>query len=49
MDQQKIGSFLKELRKKKHATQEQLAEALGYPGGRCPVGKPGEAFRTWTF
>lgn len=32
MDQQKIGSFLKELRKEKHATQEQLAEALGVSG-----------------
>ena len=28
MDQQKIGSFLKELRKEKNLTQEQLAEAL---------------------
>ena len=32
MDQQKIGSFLKELRKEKHATQEQLAEVLGVSG-----------------
>ena len=32
MDQQKIGSFLKELRKEKHMTQEQLAEALGVSG-----------------
>lgn len=32
MDQQKIGSFLKELRKEKHVTQEQLAEALGVSG-----------------
>ena len=28
MDQQKIGSFLKELRKEKNITQEQLAETL---------------------
>ena len=28
MDQQKIGSFLKELRKEKSITQEQLAEKL---------------------
>ena len=32
MDQQKIGSFLKELRKEKHATQERLAEVLGVSG-----------------
>lgn len=32
MDQQKIGSFFKELRKEKHVTQEQLAEALGVSG-----------------
>lgn len=29
MDQQKIGSFLKELRKGKNLTQEQLAEHFG--------------------
>lgn len=29
MDQQKVGSFLKELRKEKQLTQEQLAERLG--------------------
>ena len=29
MDQKKIGSFLKELRKEKKLTQEQLAEVLG--------------------
>lgn len=29
MDQMKIGSFLKELRKEKNVTQEQLAETLG--------------------
>ena len=28
MDQQKIGAFLKELRKEKDVTQEQLAETL---------------------
>ncbi len=33
MDQQKIGSFLKELRKEKSLTQEQLAEKL-YVSGR---------------
>ena len=32
MDQQKIGSFLKELRKEKHMTQERLAEVLGVSG-----------------
>ena len=32
MDQQKIGSFLKELRKKKNLTQEQLAEVLNVSG-----------------
>ena len=32
MDQQKIGSFLKELRKEKNLTQEQLAEKLGVSG-----------------
>lgn len=29
MDQKKTGSFLKELRKEKKLTQEQLAEVLG--------------------
>lgn len=29
MDQQKIGTFLKELRNEKNLTQEQLAEILG--------------------
>lgn len=29
MDQKKIGSFLKELRKEKELTQEQLSEILG--------------------
>ena len=33
MDQIKIGSFLKELRKEKALTQEQLAENLGYLTG----------------
>lgn len=32
MDQKKIGSFLKELRKGKGVTQEQLAETLGVSG-----------------
>lgn len=32
MDQQKIGSFFKELRKEKNLTQEQLAEALNVSG-----------------
>ena len=32
MDQKKIGSFLKELRKEKGITQEQLAEILGVSG-----------------
>ena len=32
MDQKKIGSFLKELRKEKGVTQEQLAETLGVSG-----------------
>ena len=32
MNQQKIGSFLKELRKEKNLTQEQLAEALNVSG-----------------
>ena len=32
MDQQKIGSFLKQLRKEKNLTQEQLAEALNVSG-----------------
>ena len=29
MDSQKIGAFLRELRKEKNLTQEQLAEVLG--------------------
>lgn len=32
MDQMKIGSFLKELRKEKGLTQEQLAEQLNIAG-----------------
>lgn len=32
MDQQKIGSFLKQLRKEKNLTQEQLAETLNVSG-----------------
>lgn len=32
MDQQKIGNFLKELRKEKNLTQEQLAEKLNVSG-----------------
>ena len=32
MDQQRIGGFLKELRKEKNLTQEQLAEMLGVSG-----------------
>lgn len=32
MDQKKIGSFLKELRKEKGITQEQFAETLGVSG-----------------
>ena len=32
MDQQKIGAFLKELRKEKNLTQEQLAEVLNVSG-----------------
>ena len=32
MDQQKVGSFLRELRKEKNLTQEQLAEVLNVSG-----------------
>ena len=32
MDQKKVGSFLKELRKEKGITQEQLAEKLNVSG-----------------
>jgi transcriptional regulator with XRE-family HTH domain len=32
MDQVKVGSFLKELRKEKNLTQENLAEQLNVPG-----------------
>lgn len=32
MDQKKIGGFLRELRKEKNVTQEQLAETLGVSG-----------------
>ena len=32
MDQRKIGAFLKELRKEKGITQEQMAEELGVSG-----------------
>ena len=32
MDQKKIGSFLKELRKEKNITQEQLAENIRVSG-----------------
>ena len=34
MDQKKIGIFLKELRKEKNITQEQLAEKLNVSGAR---------------
>ena len=32
MEQQKVGSFLKELRKEQNLTQEQFAEQLGVSG-----------------
>ena len=32
MEQQRVGSFLKELRKEKNLTQEQLAEQLNVSG-----------------
>lgn len=32
MEQQKVGSFLKELRKERNLTQEQFAEQLGMSG-----------------
>lgn len=32
MEQQKVGSFLKELRKERNLTQEQFAEQLGVSG-----------------
>lgn len=32
MQQQRVGSFLKELRKEKNLTQEQLAEQLNVSG-----------------
>jgi len=32
MDQTKVGAFLKDLRKEKELTQEQLAEELGVSG-----------------
>ena len=34
MDQKKIGRFLKELRKEKNITQEQLAEKIGVSYGQ---------------
>ena len=32
MDQKKIGNFLRELRKEKNLTQEQVADKLGVSG-----------------
>lgn len=40
MDLKKIGFFLKELRKEKGVTQEQIAEILEYQGGLFRVGRP---------
>ena len=40
MDQQKIGRFLKALRKEKGLTQEQLAEQFSYPRKQFRAGKP---------
>lgn len=39
MDQKKIGAFLKELRKEKQLTQEQLAEILGVTNRTFHAGK----------
>ena len=37
MNQKKIGSFLKELRKEKGITQEEFAENLNVSGINCPL------------
>ena len=40
MDQKKIGSFLKELRKEKGITQEEFAEKLNISGSPLPYNSP---------
>ena len=44
MDQQKIGTFLKQLRQERQLTQENLAETAVFPAGKtvstCPTSPP---------
>ena len=45
MDQKKIGRFLKELRKEKDITQEQLAEKINVSGRTVSRWEPGVSLR----
>ena len=45
MDQQKIGSFLKKLRKEKALTQEQLAEQLNVSARTVSRWETGDSLR----
>ena len=47
MDQKKTGAFLKELRKEKKLTQEQLAEILQVSTEQYPDGRTAPTCQTW--
>ena len=49
MDTKKIGAFLKQCRKEKNLTQEQLAESLEYPQEQFPDGKQEQICRILVY
>ena len=49
MDTKKIGAFLKQCRKEKNLTQEQLAEKFVYPQEPFPDGRRAQICRTSVF